>query len=318
MSAREPDGGDVRRDDDPPDMVFGRPPTRPRSIGAEAQAETAPATEADVDAEADADVTEPDRTVDDPPRGLDEADGDDPVESVEPVESVDPGGPLPDTADETDQPTEVDRAADDRADTGGTDLEPPDDEPRVLDPPDADPRDDGATEPVVAESTVGEVTEVDLRDEPSSVPPATTDPAIAEPATTDPAIAEPAAVEGVAPDAEPDEDLIVVGAATASTAAGEAAPAPTRPGAAGGSLLGDAVDLRQRWETVQVGFVDDPRRAVEAADDMVAAAVAEVQAVLDGMRSELGARWRDDATSTDDLMTAFHAYRDVFERVLSV
>jgi hypothetical protein len=47
--------------------------------------------------------------------------------------------------------------------------------------------------------------------------------------------------------------------------------------------------------------------------------VAEVQAVLDGMRSELAATWRDDATtSTDDLLTAFHAYRDVFERVLSV
>ena len=84
------------------------------------------------------------------------------------------------------------------------------------------------------------------------------------------------------------------------------------------TLLGEATGLRQRWETVQAGFVDDPRGAVQAADDMVTTAVAEMEAVIDGLRAELAGRWRDDPTaSTDALLRAFQGYRAVFERVLS-
>ena len=80
----------------------------------------------------------------------------------------------------------------------------------------------------------------------------------------------------------------------------------------------DAASLRERWERVQVGFVDDPRRAVEEAHAMVSSAVVELQAEIDRQRAELGDPWRDDTTSTDALRSAFRGYRDLFDRVLSV
>lgn len=68
-----------------------------------------------------------------------------------------------------------------------------------------------------------------------------------------------------------------------------------------------------------MGFVDDPQAAVEAADEMVSAAVAEIRAALDGQRDTLAGPWRDEPTpSTDALLQAFQDYRALFERVLSV
>ncbi|HEX5946218.1 MAG TPA: hypothetical protein VFY82_08075 [Acidimicrobiales bacterium] len=76
--------------------------------------------------------------------------------------------------------------------------------------------------------------------------------------------------------------------------------------------------LRRRWGAVQAGFVDDPRRAVEVADDIVAEAVVALQAAIDERRREVAEPWREDAdASTDALLVAFHSYRSVFERVLS-
>ena len=77
-------------------------------------------------------------------------------------------------------------------------------------------------------------------------------------------------------------------------------------------------DLRRRWGAVQAGFVDDPRRAVEVADDIVAEAVSALQAAIDDRRRAVAAPWRDEpGASTDALLAAFHAYRAVFDRVLS-
>ena len=76
--------------------------------------------------------------------------------------------------------------------------------------------------------------------------------------------------------------------------------------------------LRRRWGAVQAGFVDDPRRAVEVADDILAEAVGALQAAIDDRRREVAEPWRDDVNaSTDALIVAFQSYRSVFERVLS-
>ncbi len=86
-------------------------------------------------------------------------------------------------------------------------------------------------------------------------------------------------------------------------------------------VLGSAQidDLRRRWDTAQAGFVDDPRRAVEVADDMLAEAVAALQAALDGRRRDVAEPWRDDeGASTDALLAAFQQYRATFDRVLSI
>jgi hypothetical protein len=78
-----------------------------------------------------------------------------------------------------------------------------------------------------------------------------------------------------------------------------------------------ADELRERWEGVQAGFVDEPRRAVEAADGLVAEAIAEVERRLAAEREELGAAWRSGDPSTDDLLDLFRRYRAVFERLLA-
>jgi hypothetical protein len=83
-------------------------------------------------------------------------------------------------------------------------------------------------------------------------------------------------------------------------------------------FMGETDELRRRWEAVQAGFVDDPRRAVEQADEMVSAAVAALQAHIEQRREDLAETWRDGAqASTDALLAAFQRYRELFEGVLS-
>jgi hypothetical protein len=83
-------------------------------------------------------------------------------------------------------------------------------------------------------------------------------------------------------------------------------------------FMGETDELRRRWENVQAGFVDDPRRAVEQADEMVSAAVAALQAHIEQRREDLAETWRDGAqASTDALLAAFQRYRELFEGVLS-
>jgi hypothetical protein len=92
---------------------------------------------------------------------------------------------------------------------------------------------------------------------------------------------------------------------------------PDEPG--DGALLGAAPDLRQRWDAVQVGFVDDPRAAVEAAAGMVSEAAAALQAEIERRRAALAGSpgGEAEAASTDALLAAFHDYRTLFDRVVS-
>jgi hypothetical protein len=85
------------------------------------------------------------------------------------------------------------------------------------------------------------------------------------------------------------------------------------------AFVSDPGALRRQWDSVQVGFVDDPHNAVREADALVSAAIEELSAGFSDQRSRLEAAWaggRD--TSTDDLRGAFRTYRDFFERLLSV
>jgi hypothetical protein len=118
--------------------------------------------------------------------------------------------------------------------------------------------------------------------------------------------------------AGPDVVDPVVASTTAEAVDGPDGAAPVQDGREP-SLGPDRVaDLRRRWGAVQAGFVDDPRRAVEVADDIVAEAVSALQAAIDDRRRAVAAPWRDEpGASTDALLAAFHAYRAVFDRVLS-
>jgi len=77
--------------------------------------------------------------------------------------------------------------------------------------------------------------------------------------------------------------------------------------------------LRSRWKEIQVGFVDEPRKAVEQADGLVASAMKRLAEVFADERSGLEKQWdRGDTVSTEDLRVALQKYRTFFERLLSV
>ena len=78
-------------------------------------------------------------------------------------------------------------------------------------------------------------------------------------------------------------------------------------------------DLRIRWKEIQTGFVDEPRKAVEQADGLVASAMKRLAEVFAEERSGLEQQWdRGDSVSTEDLRVALQRYRTFFDRLLSV
>src|SRR5579864_8555506 len=81
----------------------------------------------------------------------------------------------------------------------------------------------------------------------------------------------------------------------------------------------DTQDLRSRWEKIQIGFVDEPRKAVEQADELVASAIKRLAEVFATERRKLEAEWdKTDNVSTEDLRIALRRYRSFFDRLLSV
>lgn len=77
--------------------------------------------------------------------------------------------------------------------------------------------------------------------------------------------------------------------------------------------------LRTRWKEIQTGFVDEPRKAVEQADGLVASAMKRLAEVFAEERAGLEKQWdRGDTVSTEDLRVALQRYRTFFERLLSV
>jgi len=78
-------------------------------------------------------------------------------------------------------------------------------------------------------------------------------------------------------------------------------------------------DLRERWTGIQAGFVDEPRRAVEDADGLVAQTMKRLAEMFADERTNLESQWdRGDKVSTEDLRIALQRYRSFFDRLLSV
>jgi hypothetical protein len=81
----------------------------------------------------------------------------------------------------------------------------------------------------------------------------------------------------------------------------------------------DTQDFRSRWEKIQIGFVDEPRKAVEQADELVAGAIKKLAEVFAAERQKLEAEWdKTDNVSTEELRIALRRYRSFFDRLLSV
>jgi hypothetical protein len=81
----------------------------------------------------------------------------------------------------------------------------------------------------------------------------------------------------------------------------------------------EADGFRTRWSAIQTGFVDEPRKAVEEADALVAEVMTRLAEVFARERTSLEGQWdRGDQISTEDLRQALRRYRTFFARLLSV
>ena len=81
----------------------------------------------------------------------------------------------------------------------------------------------------------------------------------------------------------------------------------------------DAEAMRSRWTEIQGAFVDEPRRAVEQADGLVAEAIKRLAEMFAEERDRLEQQWdRGDDVDTEELRQALQRYRSFFTRLLAV
>jgi hypothetical protein len=81
----------------------------------------------------------------------------------------------------------------------------------------------------------------------------------------------------------------------------------------------EASGYRTQWDAIQTGFVDEPHRAVEEADALVALVIKRLSEVFADERATLEHQWgRGNEISTEDLRLALRKYRSFFERLLSL
>jgi hypothetical protein len=81
----------------------------------------------------------------------------------------------------------------------------------------------------------------------------------------------------------------------------------------------DADRMRAEWDAIQAAFVDEPRAAVEKAENLVAATMKHLIENFAEERSKLETQWdRGDDVSTEDLRVALRRYRSFFQRLLSI
>lgn len=78
-------------------------------------------------------------------------------------------------------------------------------------------------------------------------------------------------------------------------------------------------ELKGRWDKIQTSFVDEPRTAVQDADELVASTMQQLASAFAKARTNLEQQWdRGDNVSTEDLRVAFQRYRSFFRRLLSL
>lgn len=81
----------------------------------------------------------------------------------------------------------------------------------------------------------------------------------------------------------------------------------------------DCKSLEKEWDAIQASFVDDPRLAVEKADNLVATTMKNLAKIFADQRSALDSQWnRGSDISTEDLRLALQRYRSFFHRLLSI
>lgn len=81
-----------------------------------------------------------------------------------------------------------------------------------------------------------------------------------------------------------------------------------------------ASEFRSRWDAVQIGFVDDPRKAVREADELVAQVMKSLADSFANARAGFESEFNQEAgnTSTESLRVVLQRYRSFFQRLLSL
>ena len=78
-------------------------------------------------------------------------------------------------------------------------------------------------------------------------------------------------------------------------------------------------EFRSRWNNIQTSFVDEPHRAVEQADELVAQTMQRLAQSFSDQKSNLETQWeKSEKISTEELRMALRRYRSFFDRLLSV
>jgi len=80
-----------------------------------------------------------------------------------------------------------------------------------------------------------------------------------------------------------------------------------------------ADSFKGRWTSIQSGFVDEPRQAVEQADQLIAEVMKALAGSFADERRNLEQQWdRGGDVSTEDLRLGLRRYRSFFDRLLSI
>ncbi|MEU5537488.1 hypothetical protein [Streptomyces sp. NPDC020362] len=80
----------------------------------------------------------------------------------------------------------------------------------------------------------------------------------------------------------------------------------------------DEEGFRKEWENIQGAFIDDPRQAVQAADNLVAKVMQTLAATFDEHKKNLEEQWsRGEQVDTEALRRALRHYRSFFNRLLT-
>jgi hypothetical protein len=87
---------------------------------------------------------------------------------------------------------------------------------------------------------------------------------------------------------------------------------------AGLGSAGDRERFVARWQEIQAGFVDEPRRAVQDADALVVDMMDRLARMLASEREQLESAGATGKVSTEDLRQGLQRYRSLFERLLAV
>jgi hypothetical protein len=78
-------------------------------------------------------------------------------------------------------------------------------------------------------------------------------------------------------------------------------------------------ELKSRWNSIQIKFVDQPHAAVEQADGLVTEALDRINQVFSDKRTILNEQWTNHQDiSTEDLRITLQNYRSFLNRILAL